>query len=963
MKTAKTLLAVLLCFALLSGGAGGLVSSRAAQIYDIAAGETATVHIETPGETVYFRFTPEETGHYRFFSEEPVDDVNARLYESDMELIQYNDDGGVRLNFRIDATLTAGKTYYYTARYNSDAKTGSFPVKLVRITDETFAVTPKDDVYSFRASPGDTLTLKVEVDSGMGGAIAYSWYRSEYPDDKTLIEGETGPSLTLENLAGPGQYSCRAADEYGFYGDVSFYVYCFADRPIALNTETTVTVETKGETAYFCFTPEETGLYRFFSNEPVDDVQAWLYDADMGVIQYNDDGGVRLNFKIDATLTAGETYYYAAKYNSNDKTGSFPVKLVRMTDVSFTAAPKNGVSSFRVSPGDDLTFEVEATSGMGGAIAYSWYRSEYPDDRTLIEGETGPSLTLENLQGPGQYSCRAADEYGSYGDVSFYVYCFADRPITLNAETLVNVETKGESVTFRFVPEETAVYSFYSMEPVEDVQAWLYDANMGLIQYNDDGGVRLNFKIDATLTAGETYYYAARYNSSQRTGSFPVYLTLPKENGFSAERATDEFAFVRPGDTPTFAVTAECLQGGLHYYWKNNGTGEFIIGENGPSLTLPAVTKGYEYVCIVNDDYGNSAEVTFEAVNLDAIVYEWNADRTACFAVYGDATPPIAEEGTVTSETTPPTCTEYGVSVAVAAFTNPRFKSQLLKEAIEPTGHAYGDPIYEWSEDLSTCTAKVVCAYDEKHVISETAQSKYAVTKKPTCTDQGEGTYTVGFNNKRFYGQTKTVVIDPLGHDYVDHEAQAPTCSAVGWDAYRTCTRCDYTTYKERPIDPDAHEFTVTVVAPTCVDTGYTSHACKYCRFGYADAETPALGHDLAAVEAVAPTVSAPGNIAHYACARCGALFADAEGKTPVTAEDVDLPALTAVPGDVDGDGKVTAADARLALRCAVGLETYAPGSPQYAACDVDGTPGVTAADARLILRKAVGFEDPEWKG
>ena len=135
--------------------------------------------------------------------------------------------------------------------------------------------------------------------------------------------------------------------------------------------------------------------------------------------------------------------------------------------------------------------------------------------------------------------------------------------------------------------------------------------------------------------------------------------------------------------------------------------------------------------------------------------------------------------GTVTSETTPPTCTEYGVSVAVAAFTNPRFKSQLLKEAIEPTGHAYGDPIYEWSEDLSTCTAKVVCAYDEKHVISETAQSKYAVTKKPTCTDQGEGTYTVGFNNKRFYGQTKTVVIDTLGHDYVDHEAQAPTCSAV----------------------------------------------------------------------------------------------------------------------------------------------------------------------------------------
>ena len=61
--------------------------------------------------------------------------------------------------------------------------------------------------------------------------------------------------------------------------------------------------------------------------------------------------------------------------------------------------------------------------------------------------------------------------------------------------------------------------------------------------------------------------------------------------------------------------------------------------------------------------------------------------------------------------------------------------------------------------------------------------------------------------------------------------------------------------------------------------------------------------------------------------------------------------------GDVDADGKVTASDARLALRCAVGLENYAPGSAQFLACDVDGDKKVTASDARLILRAAVGLE------
>ncbi|MBR0508567.1 MAG: carbohydrate-binding domain-containing protein [Clostridia bacterium] len=65
----------------------------------------------------------------------------------------------------------------------------------------------------------------------------------------------------------------------------------------------------------------------------------------------------------------------------------------------------------------------------------------------------------------------------------------------------------------------------------------------------------------------------------------------------------------------------------------------------------------------------------------------------------------------------------------------------------------------------------------------------------------------------------------------------------------------------------------------------------------------------------------------------------------------------TVVPGDVDGDGEVTAADARLALRASVGLETYATGSREALACDVDRDGQITSADARLILRASVGLE------
>ena len=64
--------------------------------------------------------------------------------------------------------------------------------------------------------------------------------------------------------------------------------------------------------------------------------------------------------------------------------------------------------------------------------------------------------------------------------------------------------------------------------------------------------------------------------------------------------------------------------------------------------------------------------------------------------------------------------------------------------------------------------------------------------------------------------------------------------------------------------------------------------------------------------------------------------------------------------GDIDGDGNITAADARLALRMSVDI-MHDDGIPftdkQITAADVDRDGRVTGADARLLLRKAVGLE------
>ncbi len=60
--------------------------------------------------------------------------------------------------------------------------------------------------------------------------------------------------------------------------------------------------------------------------------------------------------------------------------------------------------------------------------------------------------------------------------------------------------------------------------------------------------------------------------------------------------------------------------------------------------------------------------------------------------------------------------------------------------------------------------------------------------------------------------------------------------------------------------------------------------------------------------------------------------------------------------GDVDGSGKIESADARLALRASVGLETLT--GDAFTAADADLDKAITSADARLILRASVGLEE-----
>ena len=83
--------------------------------------------------------------------------------------------------------------------------------------------------------------------------------------------------------------------------------------------------------------------------------------------------------------------------------------------------------------------------------------------------------------------------------------------------------------------------------------------------------------------------------------------------------------------------------------------------------------------------------------------------------------------------------------------------------------------------------------------------------------------------------------IDPDNHDLVHHEAKAPTCTEIGWEAYDACSRCDYTTYQE--LDAPGHSYEARTVQPTCTKKGHTLHTCVRCKDCYTDAVVSSRGH------------------------------------------------------------------------------------------------------------------------
>lgn len=183
------------------------------------------------------------------------------------------------------------------------------------------------------------------------------------------------------------------------------------------------------------------------------------------------------------------------------------------------------------------------------------------------------------------------------------------------------------------------------------------------------------------------------------------------------------------------------------------------------------------------------------------------------------------------------------------------------------------------------------------------------LNKNPVVVLTEDYTTAEGFNTKN--GTYFTVVfdiIDPDG-DYGFSFTHAKA-DFHKWD-YDTSSIISYT---PRIIDISGaselgdHSYTEKIVPPTCTEDGYTLHTCIFCSDSYTDSKIDATGHSPVFSKVISEPTFENEGIEEYICEGCREI------------SYVTLPVLEHwQKGDVNGDGKLNAADSNILKRIIAG--------------------------------------------
>ncbi len=153
-------------------------------LYDkLLLDNSQTVTVNNDNIEAIYIFVPEKDGLYSFYSYDSNIDTYGYIYDSNMNELASDDDGGDGSNFNVQYALVAGEIYYLKSRPYSDSSTGSYRVEITRVLSisklEIITLPDRMDYYAcFEDFWYDGLKIKATFEDG--STVDWNYGSSEF---------------------------------------------------------------------------------------------------------------------------------------------------------------------------------------------------------------------------------------------------------------------------------------------------------------------------------------------------------------------------------------------------------------------------------------------------------------------------------------------------------------------------------------------------------------------------------------------------------------------------------------------------------------------------------------------------------------------------------------------------------------------------------------------------------------
>ena len=486
---------------------------------EIQVGTPQHVSITTAGARVMYRFVAPASRTYGFYSSSADGEyleTYGNLYNSEMNHIAGNYNGAGNGHFRIVKQLTEGETCYIGAQFYYSEDTGEFDLNVEEVPyAESISITSGNTLSGFvgyrtyletMQSPENSVHENVSWESSAPEVASVSYY------------GEV-------SFKTPGTAVITATTERGLTDTCTVTVYDYI--PLTPDTAATAVIPNSGNFAKFKFTAPKTATYEFYSSNASYGAYAILGTLNDGYedqLTYKSSESDN-NFHLQYALTEGVTYYLCAGFNYSNSTGEFDVTVTELPTATGMDITQGTELSGKV--GNIIPLSVSFTPQNSAVESVTW---ESSDDSVLTVSYNGEVRCI----GGGVATVTATSANGLTAECEITVA--GAESVYAGEPKEVRITTPGDVAIYKFVPETTGKYSFYSTGDY-DTYGYLLDSVMDTVDYNDDGGIGSNFKIIAELEAGNTYFVKSRFYSNDTKGSFDLHVEeVPAATGISIVR-------------------------------------------------------------------------------------------------------------------------------------------------------------------------------------------------------------------------------------------------------------------------------------------------------------------------------------------------------------------------------------------------------------------------------------------